>query len=204
MDRPRLTRMLRNPVCAGCFPDGGESPHEALVSAELFERAGTAIAGRTTARTPPQRLDVDDDPFVLRGFLKCPRCRKAMIPAANAPLRKLRKAAPRYDRCRTHGCDGEPLIAAEVEDHFPQFLSALPDVFPSGHRQRAAASGRVWHLFTRTNQRRTLSLLCAFLAWETREVGFVAEPREVHLSEEQSAESLAEEPLPGHRCGLRR
>lgn len=52
-----VTRMLRNPVYAGRFPDGGVSTHEALVSAELFERAGTAVAGRTTARTPPQWRD---------------------------------------------------------------------------------------------------------------------------------------------------
>lgn len=191
-----VTRMLRNPVYAGRFPDGGQSPHEALVSAELFERAGAAISGRTTARTAPRRLDVEDDPFVLRGSLKCPLCRKAMIPAANVPMRKLRKATPRYYRCRTHGCDGEPLIAAEVEGQLPNFLLDLPREFPAGHRHFAAVSARVWHLFTRINQRRTLSILFSFLAWAPRTVGFVAEPSELDLSEEPSAESVSEEPLP--------
>jgi hypothetical protein len=57
-------------------------------------------------------------------------------------------------------------------------------------------SARVWHLFTRINQRRTLSILFSFLAWAPRTVGFVAEPSELDLSEEPSAESVSEEPLP--------
>jgi hypothetical protein len=182
-----VTRMLRNPVYAGRHPDGGESPHEAIVSAELFGRAGVAISGRRTTRTTPRRLGVEKDPFVLRGVLKCHRCRKAMIPAANVPMRRLTKRTPRYYRCRTLGCNGEPLIAAEVEARVVSFLAVLPAGFSAGHRRKARDSAEIWHLLIRVNQRRALDGLFGFLAWDPTSSRFSAEPSDVDWGEEAPA-----------------
>lgn len=171
-----VTRMLRNPVYAGRRPDGSASTHEALVSVELFERAGVAISGRRTTRTLPQRLGNDEDPFILRGILKCHRCLKSMVPAANVPMRRLRKDTPRYYRCRTLGCEGEPLIAAEVEARVVQLLASLPVSFSAGHRDIGARNARVWHLLLLISRRKVLQALIAFLAWDPVRTRFTAEP----------------------------
>lgn len=173
-----VTRMLRNPVYMGRHPDGAPSDHEALVSAELFERAGGAIGGRRTARspTPVRRLAAEEDPFVLRGNLKCALCRKAMIPAANVPMRALSPATPRYYRCRTLGCDGEPLGASEVERRFAEFLAGLPTTFSDAQREEATVRSALWAYLTPLNRRRSAEFLFAFLAWDTRNGTFVARP----------------------------
>ena len=131
-----VTRFLRNPVYMGRHPDGAPSGHEPIVTQELFNLAGSAIASRLTARSRTQRLAVEEDPFVLRGCLKCARCRKAMIPAANVPMRELTQATPRYYRCRTMGCEGEPVSAADVERRFGEFLRTSPRASARGSATR--------------------------------------------------------------------
>jgi len=76
-----------------------------------------------------RRLSTEEDPFILRKTLKCARCERAMIPAANVPMRALKAATPRYYRCQTLGCDGEPLNAADVENRFSGLLAHLPESF---------------------------------------------------------------------------
>lgn len=190
-----VTRMLRNPVYAGRRPDGSASTHEALVSAELFERAGEAILGRRTTRTAPQRLGSEEDPFILRGILKCHRCRKSMVPAANVPMRRLRKETPRYYRCRTLGCEGEPLNAAEVEARVVHFLAALPSSFSAGHRDIGARNAQVWDLLMRVNRRRALQALVAFLAWDPTRRRFIAEPTAYDWDAEVDVSSPPEPPV---------
>jgi DNA invertase Pin-like site-specific DNA recombinase len=170
-----VIRMLRNPVYAGRLPGGAASTHEAIVSAELFERVAVAITGRRTKRTAPRRLGVEEDPFILRGILKCHRCRKAMVPAANVPMRHLSSRTPRYYRCRTLGCDGEPLTAADVEARVVSYLATLPASFSSGHRSLGKRNAGIWHLLTHTNQRGALEALFTFLAWDPTTGRFVAE-----------------------------
>ena len=191
-----VTRMLRNPVYAGRSPDGSASTHEALVSAELFERAGVAIAGRRTTRTAPRRLGTEEDPFILRGILKCHRCRKSMTPAANVPMRRLRADTPRYYRCRTLGCEGEPLIAAEVEARVVHFLAALPSSFSAGHRDIGARNAQVWELLMRVNRRRALQALFAFLAWDPTRNRFIAEPTAYNWDSDGEASSAPEPAAP--------
>jgi site-specific DNA recombinase len=154
-----VTRMLRNPVYMGRHPDGAQSDHEPLVSADLFERAGEAIAGRRTPRATMRRLLKEDDPFVLRKTLKCARCRKAMIPAANVPMRALAAATPRYYRCRTLGCDGEPLSAADVEQRFSTFLAHLPPPFTDAQREEGVIRASLWAYLKPLNRRRSAELL---------------------------------------------
>lgn len=170
------TRMLRNPVYMGRHPDGAPSDHEPLVSADLFKRAGAAIAGRRTARAPMRRLSVEEDPFVLRKVLKCARCRKAMIPAANVPMRALTTTTPRYYRCRTLGCDGGPLNAADVEHRFSVFLAHLPEVFNDAQREEGVIRSSLWDYLTPLNRRRSVELLCSVLAWDVVAGAFISEP----------------------------
>lgn len=104
-----------------------------------------------------------------------------MVPAANVPMRRLMKTTPRYYRCRTLGCGGEPLTAAEVEARVVSFLAALPSSFSEGHRQEGRRSARIWDLLMRVNQRRALGGLFSFLAWDPTSSRFVAEPSEFDL-----------------------
>ncbi len=198
-----VIRMLRNPVYAGRLPGGGASAHEAIVSAELFERVAVAVTGRCTKRTAPRRLGVQEDPFVLRGILKCHRCRKSMVPAANVPMRRLMKTTPRYYRCRTLGCDGEPLNAAEVEARVVTFIAALPASFSEGHRQEGKRSARIWDLLMRVNQRRALGGLFSFLAWDPTSSRFVAEPSELDLDLVDAVEPPPVAPRPPPPMTLR-
>ena len=191
-----VVRMLRNPVYAGRLPGGAASAHEAIVSAELFERVAAAISGRRTKRTAPRRLGVEEDPFILRGILKCHRCRKSMVPASNVPMRRLTNETPRYYRCRTLGCVGEPLIAAEVEARVVQFLAALPASFSGGHRAIGARNARVWDLLMRINRRRALQALVAFIAWDPTRSRFIAEPTEYDWDAEFDESEPAVPPTP--------
>lgn len=174
--------MLRNPVYMGRHPDGAPSDHKPLVSADLFERAGAAIAGRRTPRATMRRLPKEDDPFVLRKTLKCARCRRAMIPAANVPMRALTAATPRYYRCRTLGCDGEPLSAADVEQRFSTFLAHLLPPFTDAQREEGVIRASLWAYLTPLNRRRSADLLFSFLAWDVAAGAFVAEPSDFDWS----------------------
>ena len=177
-----VTRMLRNPVYMGRHPDGAPSDHEPLVSQDLFERAGAAIAGRRTARAQMRRLSKEEDPFILRKTLKCARCRKAMIPAANVPMRALKAATPRYYRCRTLGCEGEPLSAAEVEQRFSVLLAQLPATFTEAQCEEGLIRSSLWAYLTPLNRRRSAELLFAFLAWDVPTSAFIVEPSDFDWS----------------------
>jgi hypothetical protein len=166
----------------GRHPDGAPSDHEPLVSADLFERAGAAIAGRRTARAQMRRLSTEEDPFILRKTLKCARCRKAMIPAANVPMRALKAATPRYYRCRTLGCEGEPLSAAEVEQRFSVLLAQLPGTFTDAQREEGLIRSSLWAYLTPLNRRRSAELLFSFLAWDVAASVFIVEPSDFDWS----------------------
>ena len=99
-----------------------------------------------------------------------------MIPAANVPMRALSAVTPRYYRCRTLGCDGEPLNAAEVEHRFSVFLAHLPKAFSDAQREEGVIRSSLWDYLTPLNRRRSAELLFAFLAWDTRSGTFVARP----------------------------
>lgn len=185
-----VTRLLGNPVYMGRHPDGAPSGHEPIVTEELFSRVGAAMASRRTPRGRARRLAAAEDPFVLRGCLKCARCRKAMIPAANVPMRALTDATPRYYRCRTLGCEGEPLSAAEVERRFGEFLANLPDAFSDGQHDEAYIRAALWEYLTPLNRRRSAELLFSFLAWDVPSARFIAEPSDFNWNT-KLAESLS-------------
>ena len=94
-------------------------------------------------------------------------------------------SAPRPEFCPpsllSMGCDGEPLIAAEVEARVVTLLAALPSSFSEGHRQEGKRSARIWDLLMRVNQRRALGGLFSFLAWDPTSSRFVAEPSELEV-----------------------
>ncbi|MDQ3091567.1 MAG: recombinase family protein [Actinomycetota bacterium] len=138
-----VLRLLQNPVYAGRRPDGAAAVHTALVPAELFERVQSAISARKTrATTTRSKVDEREDPFLLRGLLVCEACGRAMTTSMSTALTKKTAAkAPRYYRCRTDGCGGGQVAAADAEG---MILDALrrPQWSPTRRRSGSASLPR--------------------------------------------------------------
>jgi hypothetical protein len=103
-------------VYAGRRPDGAAAVHTALIPADLFERVQNAIAARKTrASTTRSKVTEREDPFILRGMLVCEACGRTMTTSMSTALtNKTAAKAPRYYRCRTDGCDGGQVAAADA------------------------------------------------------------------------------------------
>lgn len=151
-----------------------EQARTSRLSLGLFERVAATLVARRTSRTAPERLPELDDPFLLRGFLKCAACGRAMIPAANVTMRRLHDETPRYYRCRTLGCGGAALDAREVEGRLADFLGRLPEQFSEGHRKQGRIYATAWAFLSRASQRHSVRLMFAQLTWEPRRGAFAA------------------------------
>lgn len=139
-----VLRMLRNPVYVGRHPDGQPSVHSGIVPLVVFDAAQAAITSRRSEKAAATKPDEKDDLFLLRGLLRCPKCKGGMTTSAHARAAKVTKSTPRYYRCKAHGCFGLHLPAAEVEDRAARYLLRLPAKWDAALRERAVTAALVW------------------------------------------------------------
>ncbi|MDQ3037760.1 MAG: recombinase family protein [Myxococcota bacterium] len=165
-----VLRLLQNPVYAGRRPDGAAAVHTALVPADLFERVQNAIAARKTrATTTRSKVDQREDPFLLRGLLLCERCDRTMTTSMSTSLTKKTAAkAPRYYRCRTDGCDGGQVAAADAEGMILDALRRPQWNWPDSAKKRLAQLASTWDVLWPQNRRRALADVFETVTWRSR------------------------------------
>ena len=165
-----VLRLLQSPAYAGRRPDGAAAVHTALVPTDLFERVQAAIAARKTRATRSRgKIDEREDPFLLRGLLVCEQCGRTMTTSMSTALTKKTAAkAPRYYRCRTHGCDGGQVAAAEVEAMALEALRRPQWNWPDAAKQRLAQLASTWDVLWPQNRRRALADVFETMTWRAR------------------------------------
>jgi len=111
-----VRRVLKNPIYAGYMASGDElfeGEHSALIEHSVFTRTQAMLAGATKARS----VAVRNPEYLLRGVLRCPRCRSLFTTASTTSGR----ATHRYYRCVTRdkrgkeACPSRPLPAGPIE-----------------------------------------------------------------------------------------
>jgi site-specific DNA recombinase len=127
---PAVLRVLSNQSYLGQIGDVPNS-HEAIVNAELFERARMATRQRRTR--DPSRRSPRHGPFFLRGLLRCSLCGRIMTTSSSRgllPPRELGDSAPeppRYYRCRgPEACPGSQVSAQYIEGRVLDWLCRPP------------------------------------------------------------------------------
>jgi len=97
-----VRKMLRNPIYAGRVrfqKKDYPGKHEAIVDADLWERANAAVASPDRlARDPFRSSNIHG--FFLKGLLQCSHCQRALMPWTSSPRGSDRKVF-RYYRCGT-------------------------------------------------------------------------------------------------------
>lgn len=144
--------------------------HTALVPPDLFERVQAAIAGRRTGTTGTRsKPDEREDPFILRGLLVCELCGRTMTTSTSVSItKKAGRKAPRYYRCRTQGCDGGQVAAAEVEAMALEALRRPQRNWPGWAKARMAQIVSTWEVLWPLNRRRALAHVFAKMMWRAR------------------------------------
>lgn len=101
-----VLQVVRNPIYLGRRAHGEgtvEGVHEAIVDEDLARRAFAALDARRT-REPSLRSKTpqwDQDPWMLRGLLRCTGCGRVMTTTASAAVTmENADEVPRYYRCR--------------------------------------------------------------------------------------------------------
>jgi DNA invertase Pin-like site-specific DNA recombinase len=164
-----VLRLLRNKVYTGLRPDGSPGSHPPIVTATQFERAQKALAARRS-RAPSKRAQFDprQDPFILRGLVRCAACKKVMTTSMSTRLTKrTARNAPRYYRCRTAGCGGQ-VAAAELEALAFDLLRRAASDSPDSHREALTAAVSVWENLWPVNRRRELDAAFETMTCNTR------------------------------------
>lgn len=120
-----VLRVLGNRAYVGEI-GGVSAKHGTLVSEDMFKQAHKAVATRRT-RAPGRRpAEEKDDPFLLRGLLRCARCDRLMT-TASGKRRGKRPPATRYYRCRgASACRGTQVSAVEIERRVVKWLRDPP------------------------------------------------------------------------------
>jgi len=101
-----VLQVVRNPIYLGRRAHGEgtvEGVHVAIVDEELARRAFAALdAPRTREPTPRAKTPQwDQDPWMLRGLLRCAGCGRTMTTTASAAVTmENANEVPRYYRCR--------------------------------------------------------------------------------------------------------
>jgi DNA invertase Pin-like site-specific DNA recombinase len=152
-----VLRLLQNKVYLGLRPDGSPGSHPAIITETQFQRVQKAIAGRRS-RAPSKRAQFDSrqDPFILRGLVRCAGCGKVMTTSMSTRLtRRSARKAPRYYRCRTTGCGGQ-VAAAELEALAFDLLKRAAQDSPVSQRDAIKTTASVWENLWPVNRRRAL------------------------------------------------
>jgi hypothetical protein len=171
-----LRAMLRNPIYAGRIRFLKEEylgKHEALVSAELWERANAAVAS-------PKRMQRDVfntsnvHGYFLKGLLQCSHCNRALMPWTSSPRGKENKIF-RYYLCDGHShargqgnCPVRSVPARLLESAVVGFIGGIakhPDLL-----RRAIEESRIRTQRDRGPMRERLTKLDAEIATLTRQI----------------------------------
>jgi DNA invertase Pin-like site-specific DNA recombinase len=101
-----ILQVVHNPICLGRRAHGEgtvEGVHEAIVDEDLARRAFAALDARRTREPSPRTKapEWDQDPWMLRGLLRCTGCGRVMTTTASAAVTmENADEVPRYYRCR--------------------------------------------------------------------------------------------------------
>ncbi|MBX3245766.1 MAG: recombinase family protein [Myxococcales bacterium] len=101
-----VLQVVRNPIYLGRRAHGEgtvEGVHEAIVDEDLARRAFSALDARRTREPSPRSKAPpwDQDPWMLRGLLRCTGCGRVMTTTASAAVTmENADEVPRYYRCR--------------------------------------------------------------------------------------------------------
>ena len=113
-----FSRMVRNPFYAGWIVNGKtrvRGAHDALISDEQFEKVQARLKGYAP------RAPEADDPFPLRGFIRCSRCGKNLTAGW---VTGRNQKYPRY-WCWTKGCRAVTERAERLENSFSTILGMI-------------------------------------------------------------------------------
>jgi DNA invertase Pin-like site-specific DNA recombinase len=111
-----VRRVLKNPIYAGYMASGDElfeSEHSSIIERSVFARTQALLAGATRDRS----VGVRNPEYLLRGVLRCARCRSPFTTASTTSGR----STHRYYRCVTRdkrgkeACASRPLPAEAIE-----------------------------------------------------------------------------------------
>lgn len=122
----RAIDMLKNPLYAGYITVAKwniylqPAQHEALVDFALWQKAQDCLADKS--KTAARKTENQD--FVMRGFVSCPSCNRAMT--AGWSRSRTGKRYPYY-QCQTRKCErrGKSVNRAELEGEFETLLKSL-------------------------------------------------------------------------------
>jgi len=129
-----VLQVIRNPVYLGKRQHKGQwiaGVHEPLVSKGLADEARRQIA-RRRSRRPGRRDSAKNDPFVLRGILRCGRCDRPMTTSSSRVKSKTdgKVKVHRYYRCRGNAegppCKPSVQVAAHIVEGQVVWLLANP------------------------------------------------------------------------------
>lgn len=162
-----VLRLLANRTYLGEIA-GVPDRHDAIVSAEVFDRARAAVSARRTrapARKPPSSTDL----FVLRGLLRCARCGRKMTTSSARALpdqgnrRWVADTKPRYYRCRgAQPCPGSQVSAQELEGRVLAWFRRPTGSVTTEARKLLGLVASRWSGYTRERR----SAVVAQLVWE--------------------------------------
>lgn len=188
-----VLRVLTNRTYLGRMGDV-EGAHDAIVTAELFSKARTAIESRRT-RSPTKRSSRGADPFILRGLLHCAQCGRRMTTSSSrrlvAPAPRRRgpkpKQPPRYYRCRGRtACSGSQVSAQYIEDRVIEWLTAERSGLSFKAAAVLGAYAPHWRKASTASQGRLLSQLVWEIRWDVPRRRLSVTLDEVAIAEEHA------------------
>jgi site-specific DNA recombinase len=167
-----VLRVLSNQAYLGQIGDVPNS-HEAIVDAELFERARAATRQRRTRE--PSRRPPRHSPFFLRGLLRCSLCGRIMTTSSSRALTRPRELddsvdePPRYYRCRgSEACPGSQVSARYIEDRVLGWLRRPPRSVRGIAVVVLAEYERLWEVFLPRLKRQVIGQLVHHIRWHGR------------------------------------
>jgi hypothetical protein len=167
-----VLRVLSNQSYRGQIGDVPNS-HEAIVDAELFERARTATRQRRTR--DPSRRSPRHGPFFLRGLLRCSLCGRIMTTSSSRgllPRHELGDSAhepPRYYRCRgPEACPGSQVSAPYIEGRVLGWLCRPPRSVTGIAADVLAEYRSLWDLLFPRFKRQVIGQIVRYIRWHGR------------------------------------
>jgi DNA invertase Pin-like site-specific DNA recombinase len=167
-----VLRVLGNQSYLGQIGDVPNS-HEAIVDAELFERARTATQQRRTRE--PSRRSPHHGPFFLRGLLRCSLCGRIMTTSSSRvllPPRELDDSThepPRYYRCRgPEACPGSQVSAQYIEGRDLGWLCQPPRSVTGIAADVLAEYRSLWDLLFPRFKRQVIGQIVRHIRWHGR------------------------------------
>ncbi|MBL9217567.1 MAG: recombinase family protein [Opitutaceae bacterium] len=129
-----LRLILTNPIYRGCIRFGGEEyagRHEALVKADVWERANAAVKTLPPRERPSVIVERDRHGHILKGVVFCAHCQRALIPHDSGKKDPAGRPYRYYDcgqvvrKSRDQSCPVGRIAAGALESVVLGFLTKL-------------------------------------------------------------------------------